>query len=152
MNPHAPKLITPTGEALTGGPKVTAPPIVKKAKEPDTPERDWSQVQFPIQLFGDKIAIRRDDREEITEGGLIIPDNAQVRSMTGTVVAVGPGFQKGDGTHIPMVVEVGDTVVFEQFRQMTELRVEGRNYHVMNANDLLGKVTTGVKIRPADAR
>jgi chaperonin GroES len=152
MNPNAPKLITPTGEALTGGPKVSAPPIVKQTKEPDTPERDWSKVQFPIQLFGDKIAIRRDDREEMTEGGLIIPDNAQVRSMTGVVVAAGPGFQKGDGSHIPMVVAVGDTVVFEQFRQMTELRVEGRNYHVMNANDLLGKVIGGVKVKSPDAR
>lgn len=147
-----PPLITPSGAPLLAGPhaKTVEAPRPMKRPEPDTPERDWTKIKFPIQLFDNKIAIRRDDRAEITEGGIILPDNAQVRSMTGTVVAVGPGFQKGDGTHVPMTVDVGDTVVFEQYRAMIELLVEGRTYHVMNSNDLLGRVIGGVKVKSPD--
>ena len=147
MTQH-PRLVTPAGELLSGPqntPKVSEPPALKQ--EPTTPERDWTEVPFPIALFNDKIAISRDDREERTEGGIILPDRARERTMTGTVVAVGPGFQKGDGSHVPMNVEVGDKVVFHQYREMTEVRVEGRDYHLMASNDLLGKVIGGVKVK-----
>ena len=101
---------------------------------------------FPIQLFGELIAIRRDDREELSEGGLVIPTGARERPMTGTVVAVGPGILKPDGSYTRMPVEVGDIVVFEQYRQMTGVKVDGEVFHILRANDLLGKSIGGVKI------
>lgn len=127
-----PQLISPTGEAL-------------KAELP--PERDWTKTQFPIQLFNDRIVIKRDDAEALTDGGLHLPENARERTMTGTVVATGPGLMKGDGSHMPMQVAVGDVVLFEQFRHMIPIKVEGRDYHLVNANDLLGKVVGGVKVK-----
>jgi chaperonin GroES len=127
-----PQLISPTGEAL-------------KSELP--PERDWTQTQFPIALFNDRIAIKRADREAISEGGIHLPEDARERTMTGQVVAVGPGLMKGNGEHCPMYVEVGDTVLFEQFRHMISITVEGRAYHLMNASDLLGKVVGGVKVK-----
>lgn len=132
----APQLVAPDGGLL-------------KTELPQ--ERDWTKVQFPIQLFNDRIAIKRADREEMSEGGIHLPDDARERTMTGVVVAAGPGLTKGDGSNCPMYVAVGDTVVFEQFRHMISLQVEGRAYHLMNANDLLGKVVGGVKIKAGDA-
>lgn len=131
-------------------------PIMKEGVEPPPPEQkdpepDWIKTPFPISLFNDKICIKRDDREEM-HGNLILPPQAQQRPMTGVVVAVGPGFLKGDGTRLTMPVEVGDKVVFEQFRQMTPIYVQGYLYHILNAHDLLGKVTGDSRIRGAGTR
>lgn len=127
-----PHLVTPGGAAL---------------KSEKRPERDWSKTEFPIALFGDKIAIRRADREAQTEAGIILPEDARERTMTGLVVAAGPGMLKGDGSHMPIIVKVGDMVVFEQFRRMIKIVVEGYDYHIINVCDLLGKVTGGVKVK-----
>lgn len=106
--------------------------------------------EFAIELFGERMAIRRDDRQEISEGGLVLPPNAQTRSMTGTVVAVGSGIKKADGTYTEMPVKVGDIVVFEQFRHMIEVLVEGELFHVLNLSDVLGKARGAVKIHGKD--
>lgn len=132
MAKDIPHLVTPGGAALK---------VEKKT------ERDWTKTAFPIALFGDKIAIRRADREVQTEAGIILPEDARERTMTGAVVAAGPGMLKGDGSHMPMIVEIGDIVVFEQFRRMIKIVVEGYDYHIINVCDLLGKVTGAVRIK-----
>ena len=90
--------------------------------------------------------IKRDDVEEMTEGGIILPETArqgQFRTMVGTVIAVGPGTMKGDGSCIPMRVKVGDRVVFKKFQAMVELTVNGFDYHLLDENGLLGRVAEG---------
>jgi len=129
-------LLGPNGAPMLNVTEVVEPP----APVPAGAEPDWNKTRFPIELFNDKIAIKRDDREQITTGGLVLPPSAQARPMTGLVVSVGPGLMRGDGTHLPMLVSVGDKVVFEQHRQMTPIVVQGYYYHVLNAHDLLGMV------------
>jgi chaperonin GroES len=121
---------------------VEPPPPTPEGEEPD-----WTKIEFPIELFNDKLAIRRDDREQFTDGGLVLPPNARQRSMTGFVVAVGPGLLKADGSRLPMPIQVGDRVVFEQMRAMTPVVVQGYTYHILNAHDLLGKAKGEVRIR-----
>ena len=131
-----------------GSPMLTVTEVVEPPPPvPTSAEPDWNTTDFPIQLFNDKIAIKRDDREQITTGGLVLPPSAQARPMTGLVVSVGPGLMRGDGTHLPMLVKVGDKVVFEQHRQMTPIVVQGFYYHVLNAHDLLGKVVGDSRVR-----
>jgi chaperonin GroES len=132
MADEGPKLIAPDGGLLSS-----------KAK----PKRDWTQVEFPIELFSDILALDRDDREQVTDGGIHLPDEAQTRSMTGTVVAVGPGLAKADGTCVPLGVAVGDRVVFGQMRRMIEVKVEGHVYFLTRGHDLLGRARGDVKIR-----
>jgi co-chaperonin GroES (HSP10) len=133
-----PKLVGPDGQT----------PIDSK---PLPPERDWTQTKFPIELFENRLAIKRDDRDEITKGGLVLSPGAQPRSMTGTVVGVGNGMMKGDGTFIPFQgkppLQVGDRIVFEATRSMIEVFVEGRSYHITRDNDLLGRAAGGVRIK-----
>lgn len=116
-------------------------------KAEEKPKPDWTRTEFPIELFNDRVAIDRDDREQITDGGIVLPPNAQTRSMTGVVVGTGPGLLRGDGTRVPMAVRTGDRVVFEQFRHMIEVKVEGHVYFIVNASDLLGRARGEVKIR-----
>ena len=117
--------------------------------EAEEPEPDWSKTKFPIDLFDNRVVIKRDDREELTAGGIHLPPNAQARTMTATIVAVGSGMKKADGTYMALTGEpplaVGDRVVFEKFRQMIELSVQGRTYHIVRDNDLLGRINTAIR-------
>jgi chaperonin GroES len=65
--------------------------------------------------IGDRVFVKRDDAEEVSKGGIIIPDRAKEKALRGTVVAVGPGARNKEGTLIPMEVEVGDVVLFTRY-------------------------------------
>jgi len=140
-----------------GAPLATKTPVAMPVStEPDpSTEPDWLKVgedgkpvtPFPIEVFDDRIVIKRDDRAQMTDGGLFIPAGARERPMTGTVIAIGPGMLKGDGSHMAMYVFPGDRIVFEQFRQMIAVQVNGFWYHILRQTDLLGRATGGVKIR-----
>lgn len=106
-------------------------------------EPDWNVVEFPIELFGNRIAIKRDDIADRTDGGLFLPESARhskFRTMVGTCVGVSKGILKADGTHGPMPIKVGDRVVFEKFRSMVEITVNGFMYHTLNWTDLMGRL------------
>lgn len=145
-----PLVLPPGTEHPEPEPEPETPETPAKAEEPVEP--DWTETPFPIELFDNKIAIKRADVSEMTDGGLYIPESArrgEFRTMTATVVAAGPGMMKGDGSFVPMRVQVGDVVVFEKFRAMTPVTVEGFNYHVLAETDLFGKLAGGgsVKVR-----
>ena len=67
--------------------------------------------------------------------------------MTGTVISIGAGMLKGDGTRMAMFVQPGDRIVFEQFRAMTPIQVNGFWYHILRQTDLLGRARGEVKIK-----
>jgi chaperonin GroES len=67
----------------------------------------------------DRVAIIREAEEEITEGGIILPDGAKEESNYGEVVAVGPGGFNMDGSRREMSVKVGDVVFFTDYHVTT---------------------------------
>ena len=67
-----------------------------------------------IKPIFDKLYIKPADTETQSSGGIFIPDNATEKPTTGTVLAVGTGRITSDGTVIPLVVNVGDTVMYNK--------------------------------------
>lgn len=67
----------------------------------------------------DRVAIKREDSESKTKGGIILPENAQKESNYGIVVAVGPGGYNQDGSRRPMGIKVGERVFFTDFHTTT---------------------------------
>jgi chaperonin GroES len=65
-----------------------------------------------LKPIGDRIIVRRGAYEEKTTGGILLPDNAKKKPQSGTVLAVGPGRLKKDGTRQPMQLKAGDKVLF----------------------------------------
>ena len=65
-----------------------------------------------LKPIGDRIVVRREAAEEKTAGGILLPDTAKNKPQKGTVLAVGPGKQKPDGTRAAMQLKVGDKVLF----------------------------------------
>ena len=65
-----------------------------------------------IRPLGDRIVIRREEAEEKTAGGIVLPDTAKNKPQRGTVLAVGPGKMLKDGSRRALQVKKGDKVLF----------------------------------------
>ena len=85
----------------------------------------------------DRVLIKVLDSEEITAGGIIIPDTAKEKPQEGEVVAVGPGAKTEDGKSSPMDVKVGDIVLFGKWSG-TEVKINGTEYSIMKESDIRG--------------
>jgi chaperonin GroES len=91
-----------------------------------------------IMPLGDRVLIKEiKSKEQVTEGGIIIPENvADDRgAKKGEVVAVGEGRIDNNGKLVPMRVKAGDTVLFQWGDQ---LKIEGEEYHMVSEGNLLG--------------
>lgn len=84
----------------------------------------------------DRVLVKRLEEEEVTKGGIIIPDTAKEKPIKGEVVAVGPGKVTDDGKTIPMSVKVGDKILFNKYAG-TEVKIEGVEHLVMREDDIL---------------
>jgi chaperonin GroES len=93
-----------------------------------------------LQPLEDRIVVRTAEAEEKTASGLVIPDTAKEKPQQGEVLAVGPGRRsEHTGDIIPLDIAVGDTVVYSKYGG-TEITVEGTDYLILNARDVLAKV------------
>jgi chaperonin GroES len=89
-----------------------------------------------LKPLGDRIVVRpKDDDEQRTASGLVIPDTAKEKPQLGEVLAVGPGEYK-DGERVPMDVSVGDLVVYSKYGG-TEVKHEGADLLILSARDVL---------------
>ena len=95
---------------------------------------------FGLTPLEDRIAVLPSEEEQTTVSGIVIPDTAKEKPQEGEVMAVGPG-RFEDGQRIPMDVNVGDTVIYSKYGG-TEVKVEGDEYLVLSARDVLAVVGT----------
>jgi len=94
--------------------------------------------KFTLEPLDDRIVVKPAEEEETTVSGIVIPDTAKEKPQEGEVVAVGPG-RFEDGTRVPMDVKVGDRVLYSKYGG-TEVKVEGEEYLVLSARDVLAIV------------
>jgi len=85
------------------------------------------------------VIIKPGMKEEMSRGGIVIPDSAQEKSQEGEVIAIGPGRMDKDGKHEMMSVKVGDRVVYPRFGG-TELKESGEEYVIMPESQILAKI------------
>ena len=96
-----------------------------------------------LQPLEDRIVVRTAEAEEKTSSGLVIPDTAKEKPQQGEVLAVGPGRRSEQtGEIIPMDIGTGDTVVYSKYGG-TEITLDGDDYLILNARDVLAKVGSG---------
>jgi len=96
-----------------------------------------SKVAF--KPLGNRIVVEPlEDDEQVSSGGIYIPDTAKEKPQDGTVVAVGPGRLTDEGKRVPMEVAVGDTVVYSKYAG-TEYKEAEHEYLVLREDDILFK-------------
>jgi chaperonin GroES len=76
------------------------------------------------------------DEEEVTKGGIIIPDTAKEKPIEGKIVAVGKGKVTEDGKKIPLEVKKGDRVLFGKYAG-TEIQIDGEENLIMREDDIV---------------
>lgn len=86
--------------------------------------------------LADRVIIEQKEPEQKTSSGIVLPDTAQEKPQTGTVVAVGPGRTSDEGKNIPMTVKVGDVVIFAKYGG-TEIKDGGKEYLIVKETDIL---------------
>jgi chaperonin GroES len=97
-------------------------------------------TEVKIKPLEDRVLVTLDENEQTTASGLVIPDTAKEKPQQGTVVAVGPGKRSDQsGEIIPMDVNAGDTVLFSKYGG-TEVKVEGQEYLILSARDILAVI------------
>ena len=96
-----------------------------------------SKVSF--KPLGNRIVIEpSEDDEQMSSGGIYIPDTAKEKPQEGKVVAAGPGRMTDDGNRIPMELAIGDVVVYSKYAG-TEYKEGDTEYLVLREDDILFK-------------
>ena len=96
-----------------------------------------------LKPVNDKIVVKPSEKnnEEKTVGGIILPDTVQDGTLIeGEVVAIGEGMYSANGTLIPVVVDVGDTILYGKHAQKTEHTIDGEEYILMSVNEVMAIV------------
>lgn len=91
-----------------------------------------------IQPMADRVVVKPIEREEMTKGGILLPDTAKEKPQEGEVLAVGQGRLSEDGKRIPMDVKVGDIVVYARYGG-TEIKVDEDTLMILRESDILAR-------------
>jgi chaperonin GroES len=89
-----------------------------------------------IEPLGDKVVVKRTEAEEMTSGGIVLPDAAREKPQQGRVLSVGSGRLLEDGSRGKLQVNEGDRVLFSSYAG-TEIDIEGGKLLIMNESDIL---------------
>jgi chaperonin GroES len=88
----------------------------------------------------DRVLVRPSKPEEVTSGGIIIPDTAKEKPMQGEIIAAGPGKVNDDGKITGLQVKVGDSVLYGKYSG-TEVSVNGEDLLIMRESDIFAVLT-----------
>ena len=86
--------------------------------------------------LGSRIVVEPIEQEEVTAGGIVLPETAKEKPQKGVVLAAGPGDRDEDGDRIEMDVKVGDTVLFAKYGG-TEIKLDGKKLLILRESDVL---------------
>lgn len=92
-----------------------------------------------VKPLADRVIVRAAEAEEMTKGGIILPDTAKEKPQQGEVVAVGPGKVSESGSLVDMTLKTGDKVLYGKYSG-TEISVDGEDVLIMRESDILAVV------------
>ena len=96
-------------------------------------------MSISIKPLGDRVVVEPIEQEELTSGGIVLPETAKEKPQKGNVLAIGPGGRDDDGKRIPMDVKEGDTVLFAKYSG-TEIKLDSKKVLILRESDLLAIV------------
>jgi len=91
---------------------------------------------IPLQ---DRVLVKRLEAQDVTKGGIVLPDSAKEKPKEGRVQAVGKGKLLEDGSRSKPSVRKGDRVLFASYAG-TDVTIDGEEYLIMNEEDVLAIV------------
>ncbi len=92
-----------------------------------------------LKPLADRVIVKPSVKEEVTKGGIVLPDTVKEKPQEGEIVAAGPGKLGDDGQRIEMEVKKGDKVIYSKYAG-TEWKDKSEEYLILREADLLAKV------------
>ena len=96
-------------------------------------------MTMKLKPLGNRVVVEPTEQEEVTAGGIVLPETAKEKPQKGKVLSAGPGERDEDGKYIPMDVKTGDMVLFAKYAG-TEIKVDGKKLLILRESDLLAIV------------
>ena len=93
-------------------------------------------MALKVKPLSDRVVVEPAPAEDVSTGGIILPDTAQEKPQQGTVVAAGPGKVSDSGKAVAMEVKKGDRILYGKYSG-TEFSFEGTEYLIMRESDIL---------------
>jgi len=92
-----------------------------------------------LRPLDDRVVVEPLEAEEVTAGGIVLPDTAKEKPQRGTVIAVGAGKLLDNGERGELSVAVGDEVIYGKYGG-SDIEVDGREVKILREGDILAKV------------
>ncbi len=89
-----------------------------------------------LKPLGGRVVVEPLEAEDVTSGGIFLPETAKEKPQKGTIVACGEGERDDKGKRIPLDVKVGDIVLFNKYAG-TEIKVDGKKVMILRENEIL---------------
>ena len=96
-------------------------------------------AKFKLRPLDDRVVVEASEAEEVTAGGIVLPDAAQEKPQRGTVVATGPGRLLDSGNRGELSISVGDEVIYGKYGG-SDVEIDGDEYKILRESDILAKV------------
>lgn len=98
-----------------------------------------TKAKIKFRPLEDRVLVMQSESEEMTTGGIVLPDTAREKPQRGQVVAAGPGKLLDSGERGALDVKVGDEVYYGKYAG-TEVEMDGEKYVILRENDILAVV------------
>lgn len=92
-------------------------------------------MTITMRPLGSRLVIEPIEQEDITAGGIVLPETAKEKPQKGTVLATGPGERNDKGERIPLDVQVGDVVLYAKYSG-TEVKYDGKKLLILRESDV----------------
>jgi len=96
-------------------------------------------MSIKLKPLGDRVLVEPVEEKETKKGGIIIPDTAKEKPTEGIVRALGTGKTDDEGKKLPFEVKVGDRVLVSKYGG-TEIKLDGKEFKILNSDDILGVI------------
>lgn len=93
-------------------------------------------MSISLKPLGARVVVEPLEQEEVTAGGIVLPETAKEKPQKGKVLSVGAGDRDDKGNRIAMDVKVGDVVLFAKYGG-TEIKIDGKKLLILRESDLL---------------
>ncbi len=98
-----------------------------------------SKSKVKLQPIGDRVVVQREESEERTSGGILLPDSAKNKPTRGRVISVGDGKVLNNGYRAPVQVRPGDRVLFTSYAG-EQIEIDGDEFLLMGENEILAVI------------
>jgi chaperonin GroES len=92
-----------------------------------------------LKPLGSRVVVEPIEQEDVTAGGIVLPETAKEKPQRGKVLSIGPGDRDDSGKRVAMDVKAGDQVLYAKYSG-TEIKVDGKKLLILRESDILAIV------------